>query len=82
MFYSETSRNSEGNSAIALFHGGGWVFVDPSEFYEACRRYASMVFGLYSVSITVCREALINYRKPCIAPLIKMLIPSTLFPSN
>ena len=40
MFYTKSSQQKSDNSAIALFHGGGWVFGSPSEFYEACRRYA------------------------------------------
>jgi acetyl esterase/lipase len=34
MFYSESSQNSEGNSAIALFHGGGWVLVILQNFMK------------------------------------------------
>lgn len=34
--------------AIAFFHGGGWVFGEPSEFHEACLRYASKGFVTFA----------------------------------
>lgn len=48
MFYTSASQQKNNNSAIALFHGGGWVFGDPSEFYEFCRRYAKKGFVTFS----------------------------------
>jgi len=33
IFYTESSQQKSDNCAIAFFHGGGWVFGDPSEFY-------------------------------------------------
>ncbi|HWA26894.1 MAG TPA: alpha/beta hydrolase [Lacunisphaera sp.] len=37
-----------GRPAIAFFHGGGWVFGRPSEFHEACRRYARLGFVTFA----------------------------------
>lgn len=37
-----------GSPAIAFFHGGGWVFGQPSEFHAACRRYARMGFATFA----------------------------------
>jgi acetyl esterase len=69
MFYSESSQNSEGNSAIALFHGGGWVFGDPSEFYEACRRYASKGFITFSFQYRLSKNSDGSYPHPDISPI-------------
>ena len=40
MFYTDSAWEKQYNPAIAFFHGGGWVFGNPSEFYEACKRFA------------------------------------------
>lgn len=44
IFYSGDAQNKKGNPAIAFFHGGGWVFGSPDEFYGACERYAEKGF--------------------------------------
>jgi acetyl esterase len=41
IFYTNSSLKSENNSAIAFFHGGGWVCGERSDFYETSKRYAS-----------------------------------------
>ena len=41
IFYQESSLLNDNNSAIAFFHGGGWVCGERSDFYETCKRYAS-----------------------------------------
>lgn len=48
IFYSVKANQKSKNPAIAFFHGGGWVFGDPSEFYGACRRYAEKGFTTFS----------------------------------
>jgi len=40
MFYTEETWRNDRNPTIAFFHGGGWALGDPSEFDEACIRYA------------------------------------------
>jgi acetyl esterase/lipase len=41
IFYPEGMHDNGGSyPAIAFFHGGGWAGGDPSEFFEACDRYA------------------------------------------
>ncbi|MGW8314274.1 MAG: alpha/beta hydrolase [Bacteroidales bacterium] len=40
MFYAEGAMEAGIHPAIAFFHGGGWATGDPSEFHEACLRYA------------------------------------------
>ncbi|MGK7395802.1 MAG: alpha/beta hydrolase [Candidatus Cyclobacteriaceae bacterium M3_2C_046] len=48
IFYQETAVKEKGNHAIAFFHGGGWAFGSPSEFFGACRRYAAKGFITFS----------------------------------
>jgi acetyl esterase/lipase len=44
IFYTDAALERQGNPAIAFFHGGGWAYGDPSEFYNVCRRYAKKGF--------------------------------------
>ena len=48
IFYSDAVQKKMDNPAIAFFHGGGWVFGDPSEFHGACKRYAEKGFITFS----------------------------------
>jgi len=50
IFYSGAALDKTGNPAIAFFHGGGWAYGDPSEFHNACRRYAGKGFVTFSFS--------------------------------
>ena len=36
VFYNSTTRNNPNNPAIDFFHGGGWVYGSPDEFFGAC----------------------------------------------
>jgi acetyl esterase len=49
IFYAPSALLSENNTAIVFFHGGGWAFGTPSEFFTTCRRYAEM--GIVTISI-------------------------------
>lgn len=69
IFYTESSQQKSDNSAIAFFHGGGWVFGDPSEFYEACRRYARKGFVTFSFQYRLSRNADGTYPHPEITPV-------------
>ena len=44
IFSAEGMLGNGSNPAIAFFHGGGWSSGDPSEFDEACIRYARKGF--------------------------------------
>ncbi len=44
VFVEEGGSGKELHPAIAFFHGGGWSSGDPSEFHEACTRYAGKGF--------------------------------------
>ena len=49
IFYTNQSFKRENNTAIVFFHGGGWAFGTPSEFFTTCERYARMGIVTYSV---------------------------------
>lgn len=66
MFYQETDGTAP---AIALFHGGGWVFGDPSEFNEACKRYARMGFRTFTFQYRLTINEDGTYPHPDITPV-------------
>ncbi len=69
MFYTESSQQKNENTAIALFHGGGWVFGDPSEFFEACKRYARKGYITFSFQYRLSRNEDGTYPNPTITPV-------------
>ena len=69
MFYTAASQQKNDNTAIAFFHGGGWVFGDPAEFHEACRRYARKGFVTFSFQYRLSRNADGTYPHPEITPV-------------
>ena len=69
MFYTEASQRSKNNTAIALFHGGGWVFGAPSEFFEACRRYAKKGYVTFSFQYRLSKNTDGSYPHPEISPI-------------
>jgi len=69
LFYTATSQQKNDNKTIALFHGGGWVFGDPSEFYEACRRFARKGYVTFSFQYRLSRNADGTYPNPEITPV-------------
>jgi acetyl esterase/lipase len=48
IFYSENAQKKPKNPVIAFFHGGGWIFGNPSEFHGVCKRYAEKGFITFS----------------------------------
>lgn len=44
LFYLAGDGDGKAHPAIAFFHGGGWSSGSPSEFHEACVRYAKKGF--------------------------------------
>ncbi len=69
VFYPAPVQQTENNPAIALFHGGGWAFGDPSEFYEACKRYARKGFVTFSFQYRLCINEDGSYPNPDITPV-------------
>jgi acetyl esterase len=49
IFYTERSMEKDNNTAIVFFHGGGWAYGTPSEFFSTCERYAGMGIIAFSV---------------------------------
>ncbi|MDD4226458.1 MAG: alpha/beta hydrolase [Mariniphaga sp.] len=56
------------STAIALFHGGGWVNGDPSEFHEACRWFARRGYVTFSFQYRLCVNDDGTYPHPEISP--------------
>ena len=69
VFYTSPVQQRENNVAIALFHGGGWAFGSPSEFYEACRRYARKGYVTFSFQYRLCINEDGTYPNPDITPV-------------
>lgn len=68
IFYPESQR-SDTHTAIVFFHGGGWVFGAPSEFYEACRRFARKGYITFSFQYRLSRNADGSFPHPDISPI-------------
>jgi acetyl esterase/lipase len=49
IFYTDQSFERDNNTAIVFFHGGGWAFGTPDEFFTTCERYAHMGIVTFSV---------------------------------
>jgi acetyl esterase len=49
IFYTGQTFQKENNTAIVFFHGGGWAYGTPSEFFTTCERYAKMGIVTFSV---------------------------------
>jgi acetyl esterase len=49
IFYTAGTFNKANNTAIVFFHGGGWAFGTPGEFFSTCERYAKMGIVTFSV---------------------------------
>ncbi|HTX18886.1 MAG TPA: alpha/beta hydrolase fold domain-containing protein [Bacteroidota bacterium] len=56
IFYAKRSFDREKNTAIVFFHGGGWAFGTPSEFFTTCERYAKMGIVTFSVGYRLSAE--------------------------
>lgn len=69
IFYNVELINKQNNPAIAFFHGGGWVFGSPEEFFGACRRYAMMGFRTISFQYRLSINPDGTYPAPGISPI-------------
>jgi acetyl esterase len=49
IFYTNESLEKGNKTAIVFFHGGGWAFGTPGEFFTTCERYARMGIVTFSV---------------------------------
>ncbi|NMC39379.1 MAG: alpha/beta hydrolase [Bacteroidales bacterium] len=50
IFYTMRSFEKEDNTAIVFFHGGGWAYGSPEEFFSTCERYARK--GIIAISVS------------------------------
>ena len=69
IFYTASVHKNDRNPAIALFHGGGWVFGDRKEFFGACERYARKGFITFSFQYRLSINPDGSYPKPGITPV-------------
>lgn len=67
--FSPEAPASVARPAIAFFHGGGWAFGDPSEFYEACKRYARKGYTTFSFQYRLSKNDDGSYPHPDISPI-------------
>ena len=49
VFRNEEDPNGADKTVIVFFHGGGWAFGEPKEFYSTCERYAKMGIVAFSL---------------------------------
>ena len=49
IFYTDQALKNKNNTAIVFFHGGGWAYGSPDEFFSTCERYARMGIVTFSV---------------------------------
>jgi acetyl esterase/lipase len=69
MFFTPGSMHKKDNTAIAFFHGGGWVFGSTEEFNEVCKRYARQGYVTFSFQYRLSRNADGTYPHPDITPV-------------
>jgi len=69
IFYTGQTIQKTDNPAIAFFHGGGWVFGSPSEFHEACKRFAKKGFITFSFEYRLSIKEDGTYPDPEITPV-------------
>jgi acetyl esterase/lipase len=56
IFYTKQSLEKENNTAIVFFHGGGWAYGTPDEFFTTCERYAKMGIVTFSVEYRLAND--------------------------
>ena len=57
VFYTSETIQKGLSPAIAFFHGGGWAYGSPSEFYTTCIRYAKKGFVTFSFQYRLSKTA-------------------------
>ena len=69
VFPAVAGQNAGAHPAIAFFHGGGWVFGRPQEFFGACERFARKGFTTISFEYRLSRNADGTWPKPGVSPI-------------
>jgi len=49
IFYQVNKTGKGNRPAIVFFHGGGWAYGKPDEFFTTCQRYARLGYVTFSV---------------------------------
>ncbi len=69
VFPAVAGQDTGAHPAIAFFHGGGWVFGRPQEFFGACERFARKGFTTISFQYRLSMNADGTYPKPGVSPI-------------
>jgi acetyl esterase/lipase len=69
IFSTPGDKQDQQKPAIAFFHGGGWVFGKPQEFFGACERYARKGFITFSFQYRLSMQDDGTYPHPGITPV-------------
>jgi acetyl esterase/lipase len=69
VFYVSDTDQKLDNPAIAFFHGGGWAYGSPGEFYGACERFARKGFITFSFQYRLSINDDGTYPHPEISPV-------------
>ncbi len=69
IFQDPNSAGKKLKPAIAFFHGGGWAYGNPSEFFGACRRYAAMGFVTFSFQYRLSIDKAGKVPHPVLTPI-------------
>lgn len=62
-------NNGRNKTAIAFFHGGGWAFGNPNEFFGACKRFAAKGIVTFSFQYRLSVDKKGNAPHPTITPI-------------
>ncbi len=68
-FTIENATEETPKSAIVFIHGGGWASGEPSVFFAACKRYASMGFATFSVQYRLAENKRGDIPSPKLTPI-------------
>lgn len=69
VFAREDINESKPHPAVVFIHGGGWAFGEPSDFFAACRRYATMGFTTFSVQYRLAENPNGDIPSPRLTPI-------------
>ena len=69
VFITSVTEKNPQSPALAFFHGGGWVFGSPEEFFAACERYARKGFVTFSFQYRLSINEDGSYPHPGITPV-------------
>jgi acetyl esterase/lipase len=72
ILYASQALERENNTAIVFFHGGGWAYGTPDEFFTTCERYARMGIVTFSVEYRLSIENGVTPH-PTISPIESLM---------